>query len=142
MAYSSIVDVLYQLEGLGFFDFLLPFLLIFAVIFGILEATHIFGADNKPIRMIIAIVLGFLSIRLPFFSAFLSEITPRLGVGITILLAAMILVGLFTQKKSTSTVLWILFGVGAAIFLVILVQSANALSYFGYGSGFFSDQVI
>src|SRR3989338_927294 len=141
MAYSSIIDVFYQLENLAFLDIVLPFLLIFAVVYGILTWMNIFG-DNKAVHVIIAIVLGLLSVRLPFFSQFLAEISPRLGVGLTILLGLLILVGLFTPDKSRGVISWILFAVGAVIFIIILVQSGNVLGQYGYGSGYFSEQII
>src|SRR3989344_190249 len=140
MAYSSIIDVFYQLENLEFFDIVLPFLLIFAVVYGILTYLGIFGKENKAVSIIVAVVLGLLSVRLPFFSQFLAEITPRLGVGLSILLALIILVGLFTPKKSRGTITWILFAVGAIIAIIILIQTETVLG--GYGSGYFSEQLI
>ena len=139
LQFGSIIDVLFQLENLGFFAFVLPFLLVFAIIYGILQAVHIFG-DNKAVHIIIGVVLGLMSIRLPFFADFLTEVTPRLGVGLTILLVLLILVGLFTPKKSTSAILWILFAVGAIIAIVVIVQTSNVLGYLGIGA--FSSEII
>ena len=141
MAFGSIVDILFQLENLGFFQFILPFLLIFAIVFGILSYMRIFG-DQKAVHVIIALVLGLLAIRLPFFSAFLSEVTPRLGVGLVVLLALLILTGLFTPDASRGTLGWILLGVGTVIFIIVAVQTFNALSYFGYAGFFSSSEII
>jgi hypothetical protein len=138
---GTIQDVLIQLEILGFFDFVLPFLLVFAVVFGILSFTGMFK-DQKAVHIIIAIILGLLSIRLPFFSAFLAEMSPRLGVGLVILLAAVILVGMFTPDKYHDIISWIMLAIGGVIFVVILIQSANVLNYFGYSGSFFSGEVI
>ncbi|MFH1425134.1 MAG: hypothetical protein ABIG28_00175 [archaeon] len=141
MAYNSITDVLMQLEGLGLFEFILPFLLIFAVVYGVLSWMNIFG-ENKGVHIIISLVIGMLAIRLPFFSAFLSEMAPRLGVGLSIILGVLILVGMFTPKNKRGTIAWILFAIGAVIFIIILVQTSNVMSYWGYGTGFFSEQLI
>ena len=142
MAFGSIGDVFYQLENLGFFDIVLPFLLIFGVVYGILQYMKIFGQDNKGVHAMIAIILGLLAIRLPFFSAFLAELSPRLGVGLTILLGILLLIGLFTPSNSRGTIAWILLSVGALIFIVILIQTGNVLSDFGFGNGFFSEEII
>ncbi len=128
MAIGSIIDILFQLENLGFFDFILPFLLMFAVVYGILQYMKIFGED-KAVHIIIAVVLGLISIRLPFYSQFLTEMSPRLAVGLIVLLALLILVGMFAPNQSRGTIGWILFAVGAVIFIVIAVQTFNALSY-------------
>ena len=85
MAFGSIADIFYQWEFLGVFDFILPFLLVFAIVYGILASTQILG-DNKGIAIIIAVVIGLMSLRYQFFfSSFLSEIFPRLGIGLTIM---------------------------------------------------------
>lgn len=139
MAFGSIGDVFYQLENLGFFDIVLPFLLAFAVVYGVLTYMKIFGED-KAVHVVIAVVIGLLAIRFPFYSAFLSEISPRLGVGLTILLAILLLVGLFAQDKGRSAIMWILFALGGIIFLVILVQTGDALGFIG--AGYFSQEAI
>ncbi len=141
MAFGSIADILIQWEYLGFFQFVLPFLLVFAVVFGILSYMNIFGS-NKGIHAIVAIVLGLLSIRAGFFSAFLAEIAPRLGVGLTILLAILILIGLFVPQDSTKTVGWVLMGVAGLIVIVILSQLYNVFGFFTGAFGLTSSEII
>ena len=138
---GSVQEALIQLEILGFFDFVLPFLLVFAVIFGILSFTGMFK-EQKAVHIIIAIILGLLSIRLPFFAAFLAEMSPRLGVGLVILLAAVILIGMFVPKDYEDIISWVLLAIGAITFIVILIQSADILGFFGYGPGFWSGEII
>ena len=128
MAIGSIIDILFQLENLGFFDFILPFLLMFAVVYGILQYMKIFGED-KAVHIIIAVALGLIAIRLPFYSQFLTEISPRLAIGLIVLLALLILVGMFVPNQSRGTLGWILFAVGAVIFIIIATQTFNALTY-------------
>ena len=50
----DIQSLLMQWETAGIFDYVLPFLLIFAIIFGILSATKISGS-NKGVHLIIAL---------------------------------------------------------------------------------------
>lgn len=138
---GSIADILFQWQSIGFFDFILPFLLIFAVVFGILSYMKIFG-DNKAIHVIIAVILGLLAIRAQFFTAFLSEVAPRLGVGLTILLAILILIGLFVPKGHVKTIGWVLMGVAAVIFIVILSQLYDVFGYFTGGLGYTSSELI
>lgn len=141
MAFGSIADILFQWEYMGFFEFVLPFLLIFSVVFGVLSYMRIFS-DNKGIHAIIAIILGLLSIRAGFFRLFLAEITPRLGVGLTVLLVALILIGLFVQDQSKKTIGWILLGIAAVIFIIIIGQMYNIFSDFGGGLGFNSPETM
>lgn len=138
--FGSIADILFQWEYMGFFEFILPFLLIFAVVYGILSYMEIFG-NQKGIHAIIAVILGLLAIRSGYFQAFLAEIAPRLGVGLTILLVALILIGLFVQDQSKKTLGWILLGIAAVIFIVIMGQLYNS-PMFGGDLGFSSPEVI
>ena len=137
--FGTLLDIVFQWEQIGVFDFILPFLLIFAIVYGVLSGIKIFG-DNKSVNIIIAVVLGLLAIRFDFFSIFLSEISPRLGVGIVILMTLLILVGLFTPEKGRGIVLWIVMGVGALIFIIILAQIGGIFG-FGYG-GYGNNQLI
>jgi len=50
-------NILNRLGDLGFFDYLLPFLIIFAMVFGILTRIEIFK-DNKAVNGIIALSVG------------------------------------------------------------------------------------
>lgn len=135
----SIQDLLYQLEGVGVFDFLLPFLLVFAIVFGILASIGIFGR-NKGINVIIALVVALLAIRFPFFTQFYSEIFPRVGIGVTLLLAVLILVGLFVNEGDTRYWRWGLSALGGVIAIVIGYQTFQNLGWTGYG--YFSDNSV
>lgn len=132
---SDIGDMLYVWQQAGFFDYILPFLLIFALVFAILSRMKIFD-NNKSINGIIALVVGLMSLQFPMVSDFFREIFPRLGVGLAIILVLLILVGLFAdpdQKGITYTLL----GVGAIIVVVILVQTAGAV---GWSSGYWWEE--
>lgn len=141
MAFGSIADILFQWENIGFFEYVLPFLLVFAIVFGILSYMKIFG-NQKGIHVVIAIILGLLSIRAGFFTAFLSQVAPRLGVGLTVLLTVLILFGLFVTDQNRGVIGWILLGIGAVIFIIIMSQMYSIFQDFGSGLGFYnSDQI-
>ena len=129
---NGIDTILWQLESVGVFDYLLPFLLIFALIYGILSVTKIAGTQ-KGIHVIIALVIGLMAIRLGFTQSFFAEIFPRLGVGLAILLSIMILVGLFIPKEEFRYWGWGLSAIGIIIALIIVTQSFDRLGYIGWG---------
>ena len=124
-------NLLSQMEQAGFFAYILPFLLIFALVFGILTRTQIFK-DNKAINAVIALVVGLLSLQFDFVPIFFSEIFPRLGVGLAIILALLILAGLFFDPRN-KLVNYSLLAVGIIIFLVVLIQT---FGWVGWTSGF------
>lgn len=129
-------DMLSQLEQLGFFSYLLPFLLIFAVVFGILIQTKLF-AENKSINPIIAFVVALMSLQFELVPRFFAEIFPKVGVGLSILLVMIILLGLFAPNRSWMT--YVFFGIGAIIFIVIIVKS-TAIAGFWEGGGWVWDE--
>ena len=127
---EAIGDMLSQWEQAGFFSYLLPFLLIFALVFGLLTQTRIFK-DNKAINGIIAFVVGLMALQFEFVPRFFSEIFPRLGVGLAILLLILIFIGMFADPDSNA-VMYSMLGIGAIIVIVILIQTAGAV---GWSSG-------
>jgi len=127
---GAIGSLLSSWEQAGFFSYLLPFLLIFALIFGILNQIHLFK-NNKAINGIIALVVGFMALQFPMVPQFFSEVFPRLGVGLAIILIIMILAGMFIDPEKAG-IMYVLLGVGVIITIVVLVQTAGSL---GWSSG-------
>jgi len=131
----TIADLLGQWEAAGVFDFLLPFLLIFAVIYGILTTINVFG-KNKGVNVILAVVIGLLALRLQFVPLFFTEIFPRLGVGLAVILSVLILVGLFVAEDQRRTWLMILSVLGAVVAIVIITRTFDVLGWvYTYGGG-------
>jgi len=134
----SIQDLLFQLESVGVYDYLLPFLLIFAIVFGILTYLRIFG-DNKGIHLIIAMVIGLLGVRSNFLTQFYSEVFPRLGIGVTIILVIFILLGMFIAEEHKTYWMWGIGGIALIIAIVVIIKTFSYLgwdygSYWGEGS--------
>lgn len=119
----------------GIFSYVLPFLLIFALVFGILNQIKLFK-DNKYINGIIALVVGLMSLQFEFVPMFFQEIFPRLGVGLAVILSILILAGMFIDP-SKSSLTWTLLGIGGIITAVVLVKTAGAV---GWSSGFWWEQ--
>ncbi len=141
MQYLRFEDIILQLETLGLFDFILPFLLMFAIIFGVLSYTKIFGGKGG-IHAIIAFVIGLLAVRWPVYTDFLNIISPKLGIGMVVILVLVLLIGMFIPKDSRAVMGWILMGVGVIIFLIILSQTYSDLNFFGYGDGYLTEELI
>jgi hypothetical protein len=113
---TTITDVLNQWAQLGVFSYVIPFMLIFAVVFAIIQKTKVLGGENRGVSAIIAASVGLLSLQFDFVSTFFATIFPRVGVGIGIMLALVILLGIFYEGdiKHMKWVGWIL-GIGAVV---------------------------
>lgn len=129
MAY--IETMLSQWNEIGVFDYLLPFLLIFALVYGILSHTKSFG-ENNAVHLTIALVIGILALRMGFVQDFFREVFPRFAVALAVLLVFVILASAFfvdaDHKKGWNIGLYTLGGIAA---LLVVFNSFNELGYWG-----------
>ncbi len=139
----TIEDILYQWEYLGVYDFILPFLLIFAIIYGITSSTKFMG-DNKGVYVVISVAIALIAVRYTHtVSDFMEEIFPRLGIGIVVILTILILVGMFIAQDETRYWGWGLAGLAGIIGLIVIYQSFDAVYWLGgYGLGIDSAELI
>ena len=125
---GDIGNLLSSWEQAGVFSYVLPFLLIFAVVFGILMKIKVLG-DNKGLNAVIALVIGLLALQFALVPMFFSEIFPRVGVALSIILVLMVLAGLFLDPDNKA-VNYGLLGVGVIIFLAVLIKTSGALGWY------------
>lgn len=123
-------DFFAQLEQLGFFTYLLPFLIIFSIVFGILSKIGIFR-DNKTINGVIAIAVGLMALQFGFVSSFFSQIFPKLGIGLSVLLILLILIG-FVASSSASIITISMAVIGVVIFAIIISNSFDYSASFSF----------
>lgn len=118
-------NLLFYLDQNGVFAYGLPFLMIFAIVFGILSKVKILG-DNKAINVIVSFVVGLMAVQLNFVSYFFSQIFPRLGVLLSIILTAIIVIVPFINEEKngkTHPALVTIGVLGAIGVIVIVIQS-------------------
>ena len=134
-------DLFRYWEQQGFFSHILPFLLIFALIYGVLTKSNIFN-DNKPVNAIIAIAIGLMASQFSMVNEFFSEFFPRFGIGLVILLIFLIFVGMFidTTEEKSKWINNVFLGVAGIIVLSILVNTSEALSW--YSGNFWSNNWV
>lgn len=116
----------------GVFYYVLPFLLVFALIFGILSKITILG-DNKAVHAIIAAAIGLMAVITPYFPYLLKDLSSNLAAGLSILLAAIILLGLFYKESSkTAWIIYVLIGIGALAFVFVTADSFSTNGGIGF----------
>ena len=124
----SIGDVLNRWADLGVFAYVLPFLMIFALVYGILLKTQILG-DNRGVNATIALAFGLLALQFDYVSGFYASIFPYAGMGLAVLLIAMILLGLMGDSDKKGNKIWL--GIGVVIFLFVLFASLGDTYWLG-----------
>lgn len=113
-----------------FTTMLLPFLLVFVVIFAILQKSKILGEDKAQIDAIVSLVIGLLLIGLPQPREIIVGIMPWMAVGVAVILVFLILYGFVAgdlSGKGTPTWMKATFGILAALFTLAVVLYVSGL---------------
>ena len=120
-----------SMEQMGFFFYVIPFLIIFAIVFAILEKSKWLG-ENKPVQIIISVGVGLLSIQFGLIQDFFNNIFPKMGVGLAILLVFLIIMGFFVKFDEKKTQFKVM---GFVIVAGVLIWTAMDWGLFGGGYG-------
>jgi len=138
--FFSFQETLTQWEQIGVFDILLPMLLIFTVVYAILDRTKIFGQDKKPINAVVALVISFLTIQNTYVTGFFKILFSQVALGIAILLAVVLLTGLVMGNKQNHLWKFVIMILGFVVFIWMLSRAADEYqTYYGvYAFGLFT----
>jgi hypothetical protein len=136
---ATFVTALQQLEAFGLSDVLLPFILIFAVVFAILGTVKIFGDKGKNINIIVALSMALLVV-VPHVTGsypaggdvveIMNHSIPNVSAVIIAIVMMMILIGAFGVRFNLAGKK--LGGVVAIVALMIVIY------IFGRSAGWYS----
>jgi len=82
-----------------FSEIVLPFLLVFTLIFAILEKTKILGDDKRQINAIVSLAVGLLLLVFEYPREIIGNLVPFLAVAAVVLLVFMLLYGFVGGTK-------------------------------------------
>ena len=111
-----------------FTEMLLPFLLVFVVVFAILQKSKILGDGKAQIDALVALVIGLILIGVPQPRNIIVGIMPWLAVGVAVILVFLILYG-FVAGDLSKAPNWmkIVFGILAGLFTIGIVLYVTGL---------------
>ncbi|MBS3152533.1 hypothetical protein J4230_03935 [Candidatus Woesearchaeota archaeon] len=128
----NLADSINYLISLGIFDILLPFLLIFSIVFAILEKTKILGSDKKNINAIVAVVVGMLVIVQQGIVQTINLFLPRVSLIIVVILMGLLVISMIAGREFSGLKGGVL---GFAIIVIIIaIILALTTPPTGYGS--------
>lgn len=136
---QSIGVILQQWADLDIFYYALPFLLIFALVFAILQKIKIMGGDeshNKGVSTVIAIAIALMSLQFDYVPIFFQIIFPKLGIALSVLLVALILMGLFINYEKHQGAAYIFLAIGGAGAIIVILNSFSEFSWWTNGFWF------
>ncbi len=95
------------LQDLGFFDVVLPFLLVFTIVFGILEKTKVFGTEKvgdkeypkKNINAMVSFVIAFFVLAAKEIVTSIQESLPMVALSLLAIVSFLMLVGSFASSE-------------------------------------------
>jgi hypothetical protein len=91
----TLFQLLSDWENIGFFHVALPFLLIFTLIFAVLQKTKILGTGSKNFNAIVAFIIGALAVRNQDIVFLIQRFLPNISMFVVIALMFLLLVGIF-----------------------------------------------
>jgi hypothetical protein len=130
MVSYNITDILNIWQAAGVFAYLIPFLIVFAVVYGILLKTKLLG-ENRGVIATIALGVGLMSLLNDYVSNFFSSLFPYAGMAIAVLLVALILMGLVVDQDFSWRIWFI---VGIVGFVAVILASFNDMKWWLGGS--------
>ena len=77
----------------------LPFILVFTVVFAILQKSKILGEDKKQIDAMVALVFGLITITFAKAVGIINQLLPFLAVSVILILVFLIMVALFHKGE-------------------------------------------
>lgn len=109
-------------------QYIVPFVLVFVLIFAILQKSKILGDGKSQMDALISLVIALLLIITPPARDFIVRLMPFLAVGLAVILVFLILYG-FVAGDSWASAKWvkILFGVLSGIFVIVIVLWAAGI---------------
>ena len=140
---SAFRGMISLLNKLGVYDVILPFLLVFTIIFAILEKTRIFGVEKisghdmgkKNINAMVAFVIAFLVIASTKLVGIINEVMANVVLLIILGVCFLLLVGVFFGDKEFNSMKELPVLTQILIYLMaigLIVIFLNALGWLQY----------
>lgn len=109
-------------------NLILPFLLIFAVVFAILEKSKILGEDKRQVNAIVSLVIALLTITFASAVNIINNLIPFLAVAVVIILVFMVLLAFVASGKEglqLHTGIKVTLGIIIAVAVIIAILFAT-----------------
>lgn len=116
-----------------FVEIVLPFILVFVVIFAILQKSKILGEGKKQIDALVALVIGLLVVSFSYATGVIVSLIPFLAVGTVVILVFMLLYGMaFVKKDSFDLPDWVRGTIGILAALGVIIATLIATGGWEY----------
>ena len=130
---STLSNAIDFFRAFGFFDIILPFLLVFTIVFAILEKTKILGEDRSNLNAMVAFVIGLLFVGAIGLVSIIDQALPNVALFLIVILSFLMLFGAFVGAdgiKFENT--WYKGGALFIVFIAVLAIFLDALGWLNW----------
>ena len=137
-------DLLYFLDNYGLSDVIIPFLLVFLIVFAALQKTHILGKDRKQFNVSLSLLLGLMVVLPHVFGKYppnadvvtiMNSAIPNVSIVAVAIVMLLLLLGIFGVGPDWAS--------GGAFSSFIAIAAFGAIIYFfGAAAGWWQNITI
>jgi preprotein translocase subunit YajC len=131
----ALQDIVYNLESWGLTDVLLPFLLVFVIVFAVLQKSQVLGKDRKNFNVVVALVMA-LGVIIPHVTGryppgkdvveIINVALPNISIVLVAVIMLLIILGVFASELTFAGTTLSEWGGVFAIFVVVYVFGSAA----------------
>ncbi len=139
MPTSALGNAIAFLQAFGFFDVVLPFLLVFTIVFGILEKTKILGIEGKDklpkknLNAMVAFAIAFFVVAASNIVQAIQVSLPAISMVLLIVVVFMLLLGSIAGESEKGLNLWTEHKWAAWTVTVFVIISILAIFLYAFG---------
>jgi len=152
MASYNLENIVETMESWGLTDVMLPFLLIFTIIFAILQKANIFGVDKKRFNVITGLVISLLVV-IPHVTGnypggydvveIINASLPSIALLVVAIIMVLLLIGIFGGESAWSGPVtgWVVI---VAAIAVLWIFGGSIWGWSGWDKfvGFFGEEIV
>lgn len=130
-----------------FMEAILPFLLVFTVVYAVLQKTGVLGKEKKHIDAMVAFVIGLITIAFGYATSMISNLIPFLSVSLIIILIFLVLWGFafhgeeFKIPKKVTYAFGVIIGLALVVAVLVAADKWNTVVNFVMRGGAMSETV-
>ncbi len=122
-------------DELGGYDILLPFILVFTLVFAVLQKIKLFGTNSKNINAVVSLVISIFFLQNTYLIFILQKFLPNVSIFLVIFLMFLMLLGIFSGGSAPGN-LFVGIAVIVSIIAVLLALFSDIFSpMIGGGTG-------
>lgn len=117
----------------------LPFLLVFVLIFAVLQKSQILGKDKRQIDALVSLAIALMVVAFSWATQIISLLMPFLAVSLVVLLVFMLLIGMINKEdESWDTMFptWIKLSMTIIIIIAVVIAVIVATGQWDFVFGF------